>query len=174
MRSKTPSIIALVSSAVLSSQGYADGWNQKTLLLANEIDSSDVVEVVIDYSVNHGPFTHKEACSVSLQVSSDRGEVESARAIVNHYEYDSYSTRFEHILNSGGTELPKSTNEVDLVVSGDGELRGLLPGCFFLRGKKENDFNVRYQPAAYHDLAISIDGHWYKGFNRRNALFDLR
>lgn len=156
---------------------YADSWKHTTLVLANEADPSDQIEVGIDnlFSWDVPDVAGISACPVFFNIQLDsQDNAQGARVVLNQYVYNSYGLTYKHYLTSyvryGRHQARQDGSFVADLYRVDNKLTGELPNCLYSAGAGSG----RYDPKGFYDIAVAIDGVWYKGLNGNNAMFQLQ
>lgn len=162
-------LIATALVAASQSAGYAD-WKHQKLELVSENNARDVVSVSIDYVVktepgSGTPVPTQLATPVHINAWTTR-PAKAAQAVFRSMVYNSYGLGRDAIMSGDYDDFLRHlfTQVVDLHVEGN-HLYAALPqavvlaetGCY-----KCVDRGVQ-------ELALVIDGTWYKGFNGRDA-----
>lgn len=160
-------VAALVAAA--QSTGYAD-WKYQKLELVSENNDRDVLSVSIDYEVKTVPgagmpVPKQLATPVHINAWPTR-PAQAAQAVFRSMVYNHYGLSRDAIM-SGDYEFflrHLFTEVVDLRIEGN-HLFGTLPKPVLLF---ENGC-PKCVDRGVQELALVIDGTWYKGFNGRDA-----
>jgi hypothetical protein len=167
-------VVSALSFAVFGQLTAQADWKHQKLELYNENNPSDVVTVSIDYEVKATPNPNFHvldyaATPVHINAWSPR-PADSAQAVFRSMFFNSYSMNLAAIL-SGQYEYFLSTSftdVLDLEVEGNHLFASLRQPVMLL-----GTWGYKNTPRGVQELAIVIDGIWYKGLNKRDARFSM-
>ena len=148
-------------------------WYHQTLELVNEMDQSDKITVSVDFEVKRRKGTIEEATPVHVNVWKQSGYAAGGQAIIRTLVFNNYVIRFDSLITREYEYFLnfKAEQTIELRAAG-AYLTGEAFEPVYLVGKEDTGYS-KYFPQALQEIAVVIDGVWYKGYNGFDARFSM-
>lgn len=159
---------------LFSTLSFSAEWFYQTLDLVSE-DGSETITVSLDYQLSSTGSARYQRSTVFAEtlfvnIWADGSKTEG-RAYISELSYNEYVG-----LGFGYYLTPQGRNQLNGI---DSQIVDLSADGNYLTGRANKSLYVhgggygRRTPTGIQEIAVVIDGVWYKGFDGQNALFSL-